>query len=83
MPIVCLQNGVENERVCARLFTDVYGAVVMAPADHLRPGHVKSYGAKASGIIDVGRYPNGSDERCESICAALSGSRIRFEPVAT
>ena len=37
VPIVCLQNGVENERVCARLFGDVYGAVVMAPADHLRP----------------------------------------------
>jgi 2-dehydropantoate 2-reductase len=80
VPIVCLQNGVENERVCARLFTDVYGAVVMAPTDHLRPGHVESYGAKASGIIDVGRYPTGSDVRCEAICAALSESRIRSEP---
>ena len=82
VPIVCLQNGVENERVCARLFKDVYGAVVMAPADHLRPGHVESYGAKASGIIDVGRYPTGSDVRCEAICAALAGSRIHSEPSA-
>jgi 2-dehydropantoate 2-reductase len=80
VPIVCLQNGVENERVCARLFGDVYGAVVMAPADHLRPGHVESYGAQASGIIDVGRYPAGADARCEAICAALSGSRIHSEP---
>jgi 2-dehydropantoate 2-reductase len=80
VPIVCLQNGVENERVCARLFADVYGAVVMAPADHLRPGHVEAYGAKASGIIDVGRYPTGADDRCEAICAALSGSQIYSEP---
>jgi 2-dehydropantoate 2-reductase len=76
VPIVCLQNGVENERMCARLFTDIYGAVVMMPADHLRPGCVEAYGAKASGIIDVGRYPSGSDERCEAICAALSGSQM-------
>jgi 2-dehydropantoate 2-reductase len=82
VPIVCLQNGVENERVCARLFKDVYGAVVMAPADHLRPGHVESYGAMASGIIDVGRYPAGADVRCEAICTALSGSRIHSEPSA-
>jgi 2-dehydropantoate 2-reductase len=82
IPIVCLQNGVENERTCARRFGDVYGAVVMAPADHLRPGHVESYGAKASGIIDVGRYPTGSDERCETICAALSASRFHSEPSA-
>jgi 2-dehydropantoate 2-reductase len=82
VPIVCLQNGVENERVCARVFADVYGAVVMAPADHLRPGHVESYGAKASGIIDVGRYPAGIDERCAVICAALAGSRIHSEPSA-
>jgi 2-dehydropantoate 2-reductase len=80
VPIVCLQNGVENERLCARLFTDVYGAVVMAPADHLRPGYVEAYGAKASGIIDVGRYPTGSDERCEAICAALSESQIHSMP---
>jgi 2-dehydropantoate 2-reductase len=80
VPIVCLQNGVENERVCARRFADVYGAVVMMPADHLRPGHVEAYGARASGIIDVGRYPAGVDERCEAICAALSGARIHSEP---
>jgi 2-dehydropantoate 2-reductase len=80
VPIVCLQNGVENERACARLLGDVYGAVVMAPADHLRPGHVEAYGARASGIIDVGRYPTGADERCEAICAALSGSQIHSDP---
>ena len=37
-PIVCLQNGVENERVALRRFENVYGAVVMVPAAHLEPG---------------------------------------------
>ena len=76
VPIVCLQNGVENERAAARLFADVYGAVVLAPTEHLEPGEVRAAGAQASGIIDVGRYPTGVDERCEQICAALTASRI-------
>jgi 2-dehydropantoate 2-reductase len=79
-PIVCLQNGVDNERSAARLFADVYGAVVMAPTAHLRPGEVHADGAKASGIIDIGRYPMGIDERCEEVCAALSGARLHSAP---
>jgi 2-dehydropantoate 2-reductase len=79
-PIVCLQNGVDNERSAARLFADVYGAVVMAPTAHLRPGEVRADGAKASGIIDMGRYPTGIDERCEAICAALSSARLHSTP---
>ena len=71
VPIVCLQNGVENERVALRLFEYVYGAVVMAPTAHLEPGVVRAYGTAATGIIDVGRYPSGLDERCEYIADAL------------
>ncbi|MGI8713336.1 MAG: ketopantoate reductase family protein [Solirubrobacteraceae bacterium] len=75
-PIVCLQNGVENERLALRRFADVYGAVIMAPTAHLRPGAVEAYGAKASGIIDVGRYPEGVDEVCERVTDALSASQF-------
>ena len=81
-PIVCLQNGVENERLALRSFTDVYGAVVMAPTAHLEPGVVEAYGARASGFIDLGRYPSGIDERGEQICAALAGSRFASRPTA-
>ncbi len=76
VPIVCLQNGVENERVALRRFPDVYGAVVMAPTGHLRPGAVEAYGKLASGMIDVGRYPQGSDELIEQVAAALEGSQF-------
>jgi 2-dehydropantoate 2-reductase len=76
VPVVCLQNGVENERLALRAFADVYGAVVMAPTAHLEPGVVEAYGARLSGMIDIGRYPSGSDELCEQVAAALRDSRF-------
>jgi 2-dehydropantoate 2-reductase len=74
VPIVCLQNGVDNERVALRLFESVYGAVVMLPAAHLEPGIVQAYGARLTGIVDVGRYPEGADELCDAVTAALEAS---------
>lgn len=79
-PIVCMQNGVENERLALRLFPDVYGAVVMAPTAHLEPGTVQAYGAALTGIIDIGRYPGGVDARCEATAAALSASQFSSDP---
>jgi 2-dehydropantoate 2-reductase len=79
-PVVCMQNGVENERTAARRFANVYGAVVMAPTAHLEPGVVQAYGTALTGAIDVGRYPNGADERCREICRALAGARFSSEP---
>lgn len=80
VPIVCLQNGVENEREALRVFPDVYGAVVMMPAEHLEPGLVISYGAKLAGQIYIGRFPEGVDDRTHEICAALSASQIDSQP---
>lgn len=73
-PIVCFQNGVENERLALRVFPNVYGAVVMMPASYLKPGVVQVYGQPKPGIIDVGRYPRGKDEVCERIAGALTAA---------
>jgi 2-dehydropantoate 2-reductase len=81
VPVVCLQNGVENERTALRLFDEVYGAVVMLPAAHLQAGTIEAYGAQTTGHIDIGRYPAGTDRRCEEICAALAASRLDSHPV--
>jgi 2-dehydropantoate 2-reductase len=81
-PVVCVQNGVDNERVALRLFDSVYGAVVMCPAAHLQPGSVEAYGTTLTGMIDVGRYPDGIDARCEQLCAVLEGSRFSSRPVS-
>jgi 2-dehydropantoate 2-reductase len=74
--IVCLQNGVENERVALRRFANVYGAVVMVPAAHIEPGTVQAFGVKLTGVIDVGRYPDGVDDRCLRIVEALGAARF-------
>ncbi len=79
-PVVCLQNGVENERIAARRFANVYGAVVMAPTAYLEPGVVQAYGTALTGAIDVGRYPAGLDERCHELCRALGAARFSSEP---
>lgn len=74
LPVVCAQNGVENERIALRRFTDVYAMLVWLPGTHLRPGEVMASGTPLSGILDLGRYPSGTDERAERIAADLSGS---------
>jgi 2-dehydropantoate 2-reductase len=76
VPIVCVQNGVENERVAQRRFSDVYGCYVLAPTNHLEPGVVEATGANLSGFLYFGRYPSGSDARCEEIAGALSGAQF-------
>jgi 2-dehydropantoate 2-reductase len=76
LPIFCVQNGVENERIALRLFPHVYGAIVMSPTEHLEPGVVQAYSTPLSGAIDVGRYPEGVESICEEVAAALSQSRF-------
>jgi 2-dehydropantoate 2-reductase len=80
IPLICLQNGVENERVAARLFSNVYGAVVMSPTAHLEPGIVQAYATAVTGAIDIGRYPSGVDDVCETVCAHLRQARFESDP---
>ena len=80
VPVVCVQNGVENERLALRSFARVYGAVVMLPAAHMEPGRVEAYGSLMTGIVDVGRYPDGADELCEEVCSTLARSQLLSSP---
>ena len=82
LPILCMQNGVENERLALRLFRNVYGAIVMAPTAHLEPGVVQAYSVPLSGGIDVGRYPEGVDSLCDELTAALLQARFSSVPRA-
>jgi 2-dehydropantoate 2-reductase len=75
-PVVCMQNGVNNERQALRLFENVYGALVMLPAAHVEAGVVESHASRLTGIIDVGRYPTGVDETAEEIAATFRESRL-------
>jgi 2-dehydropantoate 2-reductase len=74
--VICAQNGVDNERVAARRYPEVYGMCVMLPALFLEPGIVESHAGPKSGILDVGRYPSGVDARAQAVAADLEASRF-------
>lgn len=78
-PIVCLQNGVENERAALRCFEFVYGVCVICPATHLEPGVVESESASIPGLLDIGRYPSGLDDRSRALAEVFR--RATFESI--
>ncbi|MBI5949952.1 MAG: ketopantoate reductase family protein [Chloroflexi bacterium] len=80
IPVICVQNGVENERLALRRFARVYATSVMLPATHLEPGVVQADSAPVSGILDTGCYPHGTDDVCEAWCAALERSTFSAKP---
>lgn len=81
LPVVCLQNGVRNEQEALRRFANVYGVPVACPTAHLEPGVVQAYSAPVTGILDVGRYPNGADATAAGIAAAFGASTFDARPI--
>jgi len=80
LPIVCAQNGVENERLAARVFSRVYGMLVWLPANFLEPGEVVAAAAPSLGWLDAGCYPVGSDERIAELTGALDECGFAARP---
>ncbi len=78
--VVCMQNGVENERRVLRRFPHTYAMCVMCPATHVRPGVIQAHSAPVSGLLDLGRYPAGVDEAAHAIAGALDATT--FQSVA-
>ena len=81
--VVCVQNGVENERIALRRFEHVYGICVMLPAEHLEPGVVAASSAPISGLLDIGCYPHGVDDRAGAVAAALAAATFESVPRPT
>jgi 2-dehydropantoate 2-reductase len=73
-PVVCVQNGVANERAALRRFANVYGVCVMCPTTYLEPGVVQANSAPTTGIMDIGRYPFGIDQVATDVALAFSES---------
>lgn len=78
-PVVCLQNGVENERLALRVFERVYGVCVMCPTGHLEPGVVQAFSTPVTGLLDVGRYPSGVDDVAGSVASMFAGATFLAE----
>ncbi len=65
--IACLQNGIANEASLLRFFPNVHGVCVMCPGSHLAPGVVQAWSAPTTGLLDIGRFPRGSDQISRTI----------------
>src|SRR5438105_13378660 len=72
--VVCVQNGVENERAALRRFANVYGVCVMFPTTFLEPGVVTAHSSPVEGILDVGRCPSGVDDVVGVVSAAFGSA---------
>lgn len=82
LPIVCLQNGVANEPAALRWFETVYGAVVMVTATFLNPGVVAAHSTPTTGILDIGRWPAGSDATAHQLAIAFNSATFDARPLA-
>jgi len=85
-PILCAQNGVVNERLVSRHFTNTYGVCVMSPASYLEPGRVEVFSSPVMGVLDFGRWPTGVDATAREVSKLLSDSgfaSMATEEIAT
>jgi thiosulfate/3-mercaptopyruvate sulfurtransferase len=82
LPVVSLQNGLENERAALRRFATVFGAAIFLPASYLTPGEVSAEGAEKPGIFWLGGYPAGADDpRLRAIAKDLVAAEFAVQLV--
>lgn len=72
VPIACMTNGLEAERIALRHSREVYGVCVFLPGTYLEPGVVQDWAANPAGLFEVGRYPDGTGERADEFAGELN-----------
>ncbi len=77
LPLFCVQNGVENERLAMRRFANVYGVNVMMPCSYLEAGTVNCHSTPINGILDMGRFPAGADATVEAVTSELEAASFK------
>jgi 2-dehydropantoate 2-reductase len=78
--VVCAQNGVENERLALRRFASVYGMLIILPANFRDPGVVDTTSWPVSGLLEIGRYPKGTDAKADAIAADMRKAGFLSSP---
>ncbi|MEJ8281758.1 ketopantoate reductase family protein [Pseudonocardia spirodelae] len=78
--VACAQNGVANERLAARRTDRVQAMLVILPAEHYEPGVVVASSSPVPGVLDVGRFPTGTDATSEAIAADLTAAGFSSRP---
>ncbi|HET7386726.1 MAG TPA: 2-dehydropantoate 2-reductase N-terminal domain-containing protein [Nocardioidaceae bacterium] len=73
LPVVCVQNGVDNERQALRVMPTVLGCLVLCPVRRTAPGIVHSYATPTYGVFNVGCWPAGDGGKVDSLAAEVAG----------
>ncbi|MEX5709050.1 rhodanese-like domain-containing protein [Parafrankia sp. FMc6] len=81
LPILLLQNGVENARTALRRFDTVIDAVVIIPSSYSTPGEVVSPAAPLAGAFYLGRAPRGESAAATRIAADLRRAQFGVKVV--
>lgn len=71
VPIACFTNGLEAERIALRHAREVYGVCIVMPSTYLVPGTVQVWAAPVPGLLDLGRYPDGTGELGDVLAGEL------------
>jgi 2-dehydropantoate 2-reductase len=77
LPVLCAQNGVENERLALRRFERVVGMAVWIPATFVEAGSVQNHAAHAP--IELGRVPIGDDPLVDAVALDLRAAGFEAE----
>ncbi len=82
LPILLLQNGLENARSALRRFATVLDAAVLIPSSHLTPGEVVSPAAPTVGLLYLGPAPRGEHQAAVRVAQDLRGAGFAVQVVA-
>jgi 2-dehydropantoate 2-reductase len=82
LPVVCAQNGIDNEACVAAQFPHTLSMVVFSPCQYLEPGRVSIHSEPVFGGLDIGCYPSGTDAVSDDLARATTraGFDGRNEP---
>ena len=82
VPVLCLQNSVDNERLllARRDPARVHGVVVMMPASSLRPAEVVLHSLGRPGLLDLGLARGGVDAVDQSVATDLRAAGFDSVP---
>jgi 2-dehydropantoate 2-reductase len=69
LTVVCLQNGVSNERIAAQTFDKVYAGLLFFSAVQLEPSVITLPQGRT---VAIGCYPSGLDDVARHICSDLA-----------
>ena len=82
LPVLLLQNGLENARSALRRFATVLDAAVLIPSSYLTAGEVVSPAAPTVGVLYLGLAPRGEHEAAVRVAEDLRGAGFAVQVVA-